>query len=102
MKVLRKDNKLTIEGGDYKLKYCSDSPMYIDMEFDNGIGAEFFIASGCDRDEMIDEVISLGEPEVKESGDVVEVMFSGKTTLWEKAEYTFKCFEDKVLYSYKV
>lgn len=102
MEVLKENNGIVIEGLNYKIKYCPDRPMYVDLQFVNGIGAELFVPSGCDRDEMIDEIISVDEPKVTKLTDSVEISFKGKTTLWGKAEYTFKCFNDKVLYSYQV
>ena len=39
---------------------------------------------------------------IEEPGEKVAMTFTGKTTLWDNAEYTFTCHEDKVLYGYKV
>jgi len=102
MKVLKKDNQIAVEGSNYTLKYDSQKPMYVDLMFINGIGSELFIASGCDRDEMIDEIIHLENPTIEEKENGVHLSFAGESTLWEKVIYTFHCCEDKVLYSYKV
>jgi len=100
--VKKNDSGLIVEAKDYKLSYDPARPMHVGLKFNNGIGAELFVASGCDRDEMIDEIITLDKPVIEENGSETLVSFVGKTTLWEKAVYTFRCLEDKVLYSYKV
>jgi Glycosyl hydrolases family 31 TIM-barrel domain len=102
MKTLKTDYGITIEGDNYCLKYDNSDSMYVDLVFDNNIGAKLFVASGCDRDEMIDELVGLEGPTVEECSDCIKITFVGKTTLWEKAEYTFKCMPEKVLYSYLV
>ena len=102
MKVLKNDTQMIIEANDYTLTYHSSKPMYVDLEFSNGLGAELFVPSGCDRDEMIDEIISLDTPVIEESDGQALVSFTGETTLWKKVTYTFQCQEDKVLYSYQV
>lgn len=102
MNVKKNDSGLIVEAKDYKLSYDPARPMHVGLKFNNGIGAELFVASGCDRDEMIDEIITLDKPVIEENGSETLVSFVGKTTLWEKAVYTFRCLEDKVLYSYKV
>ncbi len=102
MIVAKKGNNITVTGDNYTLEYNSKQDMYVTLLFNNNIGGELFVPSGCDRDEFIDEVITLNLPEVRESSGMIELVFTGKTTLWEKVEYTFKCFKDKALYSYRV
>ncbi len=102
MKVTQNEKALVVEGKNYKLTYRPARPHHVELVFDNGIGAELFVASGCDRDEGIDELRSLEAPKVAKNASKVTVTFAGVTTLWEKAQYTFTCQEDKVLYAYKV
>jgi hypothetical protein len=102
VKITRNADSFLINATDYMISYDPVRPMYLNLKFNNGLGAELFIPSGCDRDEMIDEIVMLGEPVIEEQNSLVAVSFAGETTLWKKAVYTFKCFEDKVLYSYKV
>jgi len=102
MKVSRDGSNILVEGDTYTLKYDSSRSAYVDLRFACGVGAELFVASGCDRDEMIDELVSLGAPQVSESAEEVELTFPGKTTLWRKAEYTFTCRPEEVLYGYRV
>lgn len=80
----------------------SEKKGYVRLVFKNGIGAEFFVASGCDSGDLIDELAELGAPEVIENGDSARVVFSGTTTIWNKAEYIFDIGEDRVVYHYKV
>ena len=102
MDIIENNSDLTVRGKTYTLKFKSDRKHYVELVFDSGIGGELFVASGCDRDEMIDELISLDPPVVNESGDNIEIVFTGKTTLWETTEYVFTCLEEKVLYGYRV
>ena len=102
MKLLRKTNQIVIEGENYSLKYDQRKPMYIDLQFSNGIGCELFIPSGCDCDEKIDEIIQLAQPKIAETTDMIQVVFEGETTLWERVEYIFECGRDRVSYFYKV
>lgn len=97
-----KDKNILITDHDYSLKYDPTKPGYVELKFANGIGAELFVASGCDRDDGIDELIEIMEPQVVESTAGVEIVFGGKTTLWEKAEYIFKCRPGQILYGYRV
>jgi len=76
--------------------------MYVNLMFQCGIGAELFVPSGVDRDEWIDEIISLDVPKISRKSDHVCVSFTGRTTLWDKVEYIFQCFKDRLLYSYTV
>lgn len=102
MQVTKDNGTIEIRTDAYCLKHNRARPMYVDLMFDCGIGAELFVPSGVDRDERIDEIITLGAPKIKKNADHTEVRFIGRTTLWQKAEYTFQCFEDRVLYSYEV
>ena len=80
MKVTRNNKGMAIEARDYKLVYESTAPMYIDLEFNNGIGSKLFVPSGCDRDEMIDEIIRLEAPVIEEKDDCAVISFTGETT----------------------
>ena len=60
------------------------------------------MASGCDRDGYIDELINLKEPIINHETDCIKIYFNRKTTLWDKTEYIFYCYPDNILYSYKV
>jgi hypothetical protein len=77
-------------------------PLYLDIAFTSGIGAEVFVASGCDRDDGIDELVELSAPVVDKSSEQTVLSFTAQTTLWDKVEYTFTCTEDKLLYGYTV
>jgi hypothetical protein len=90
-----------------KTKRCTfevlqDKKAYVRIIFNNGQGAEFFAASGCDADDGIDELISIDAPSVSEKNGTTYVTFCAKTTLWQKAEYIFEIDDDKVVYYYKV
>ena len=102
MKLKKEQDSTTLKTENYFLTYKDDNPFYLDLLFENNIGAVLFIPSGCDRDEMIDEIISLEKPSIEQDEDRIVFSFSGKTTLWEKVVYKFECFEDKVLYGYTV
>ena len=65
MQVKRKSRDFKIEAKDYVLSYDHRRPFYLDASFSNGVGGEFFVPSGCDRDEMVDEIISLGAPSIE-------------------------------------
>lgn len=101
MKV-EKNNNITITGDNYQLVYEPSKPGYVDLKFNSGIGAELFAASGCDRDDRIDQLIEIAEPEIINSDDQIIIRFIAKTTLWERTEYNFTCLPEKVLYGYKV
>lgn len=95
-------DNLRVEGNNYTLQYCSSEPLYVNLMFDNEVGAKLFIPSGCDCDDKIDEVKMLGKPVVEENSEGVMVCFTGQTTLWEKVEYVFSCRADRVVYSYRL
>lgn len=101
---MRKINEKNIE---IQTKCCtftvlSDKPGYVGIMFQNGIGAEFFVASGCDRDDLIDELIEISAPEISENSGATRVKFTARTTIWRKAEYIFDIDDDRVVYHYKV
>ena len=75
MKIQRTDSTIKIQGNNYCLKYDSSKNMYVELEFNNKIGATLFVASGCDRDEMIDELVTLKEPTINETSDFIELKF---------------------------
>ncbi|MCC7145610.1 MAG: hypothetical protein IT443_04120 [Phycisphaeraceae bacterium] len=102
MKVSRQGPALTIQGDTYSLRFDPSNPLYVDLTFANGLGAELFVASGCDRDELIDQIETLQLPELKEAADSVTLAFTGQSTLWEKVVYTFTCTPQRVFYSYTV
>ncbi|MCC7409266.1 MAG: hypothetical protein IT442_14465, partial [Phycisphaeraceae bacterium] len=102
MKVSRQGSALVLQADTYTLRHAPDRPMHVDLTFSNGVGAELFVASGCDRDELIDQLVSLEGPAVKEAADQVTITFTGVTTLWSRAVYTFTCLPDRVIYGYTV
>jgi len=94
--------RLVLSTSCYTLTYEEDRPHFVTLRFQNGIGATLFVASGCDRDEMIDRLIELSKPTLVEYDDRIDLVFSGVTSLWEKVDYTFTCMADRVLYGYCV
>lgn len=102
MKIDKSKNMIEVEGGCYTMKWDAERPYHVKIVFANGIGAEYFVASGCDADDGIDELIELSKPEIDESGDIMVMRFIGKTTLWEKVDYNFELADDQVVYSYKI
>ena len=102
LKLKQDKNLVFVQSNNYTLEYNIANPMYLNLMFDNEVGADLFIPSGCDCDERIDEIITLDFPEIKEFSNSVKLVFSGTTSLWEKVEYIFECFEINVLYSYRV
>ena len=102
LKLERNNNNFEIITEEYNLKYSSEKPLYANLCFKNKIGSNLFIASGCDRDELIDELILLSSPVIEESDGVVKIIFEGKTTLWDKIQYIFECYEKKVIYRFIV
>jgi hypothetical protein len=102
MNVMENENGLVVKGSSYELVYNADDSLFVNLTFNGGVGAKLFIASGCDRDDGIDELIELNAPEVRQDGDTATLTFTGSTTLWERVEYVFKCRPETVLYGYKV
>ena len=102
MKQVKTENGFEINASSYTLKYDASEPMHVDLKFSNGLGGKLFVASGCDRDEEIDSLVSLDAPQLKELADAVEISFMGRTTCWDRVEYTFTCQDDRVLYGYTV
>ena len=99
---ITKGNNIEIETKCCTFTVLSESPGYVRLVFQNGIGAEFFVASGCDSDDLIDELIEIGAPGISEHTDTIQVKFTAKTTVWDKAEYIFNIDDDRVVYHYKV
>ena len=102
MKITERNGTIDIVTEAYRLTHADTRSHFVTLTFAGGIGAELFVASGCDRDELIDELIELAPPEITQRGDRVRVTFVGKTTLWEKVEYAFTCEPDRVVYGYRV
>jgi hypothetical protein len=102
MKLETTGNDFTINTSCYILKYKAAEPLYVNIRFSNDLGGKLFIASGCDRDDDIDSLVKLGTPKVKALPEKIEISFTGKTTCWDKVEYTFVCLDDRVLYGYTV
>ena len=91
-----------IDASRYILEYNASEPMYVDVKFSNGLGGKLFVASGCDRDDYIDSLVSLGTPKVEEASGTIEISFTGRTTCWDRVEYIFMCLDDRVMYGYTV
>jgi len=102
MKMSKDASGFQIEMDQYAITYQEARSLYLDVKFSSGIGAELFVASGCDRDDGIDELVELQAPVIDESPEKTVLVFQGRTSLWDKVEYTFTCTEDQLLYSYKV
>ncbi|MBI9020029.1 MAG: hypothetical protein JEZ10_02075 [Verrucomicrobia bacterium] len=102
MNIEQTDKQVVVKGDCYTLTYDAERPLHVKIMYSNGVGAEFFVASGCDRDDGIDELIELGAPVINESGDSAVMQFTGKTTLWDKVEYTFELRAEQIVYGYKV
>jgi hypothetical protein len=102
MKCTRTKEAICVKGSNYQLDYQFSDPLFAKVAFKGGVGAKLFIASGCDRDDGIDELIELKAPEVKKTASGVILTFPGRTTLWDTVEYTFECQSDVVLYGYRV
>ena len=101
MEFVKEDSGFKIICSQYKMEYKKKKSGFLEIFFGD-IGADFFVASGCDSDGYIDELISLKEPVIHKKTDCLKIYFNGKTTLWDKTEYIFYCYPDKILYSYKV
>jgi hypothetical protein len=86
-----------------EVSFDDANPFSLRIVFSCGPGGDFHVASGCDRDDGIDELLELSKPEVRRtSKEGVDIVFVGRTTLWEKVEYVFSCSEESVVYRYKV
>ncbi|MEN8196923.1 MAG: hypothetical protein ABFS30_10485, partial [Pseudomonadota bacterium] len=79
MKQVKTENGFEINTSNYTLKYDAAEPMHVDLRFGNGLGGKLFVASGCDKGEEIDSLVSLGAPLVNEVADAVEIVFAGNT-----------------------
>lgn len=102
MKTTNDTTGVQVETAQYTLTYNAEQPHFVNLTFASGIGANLFVASGCDRDDGIDELVSLDAPTVSEEGGRTLLVFNGRTTLWDQVEYIFTCDDDKVLYHYRV
>lgn len=102
MKINRKRGRIQISGNTYAVAYEDARPAQLSVQFASGIGADLFVASGCDRDDGIDELIALKPPRVEQAGPQVTLTFVGQTTLWERVEYVFACDANRICYHYTV
>lgn len=102
MEIRKEGGKGVVATKNYTLTCDPSKPLFVDLVFANGLGGEFFVGSGCDRDELIDELVSLSPPELKQGKGEATLTFRGKTTLWPEVEYVFTCREDAVEYGYTV
>jgi len=101
MQIIKEKN-LEIKANNYTFTVLTEKHGYVGLVFNNGIGAEFFIASSCDRDDLIDELAEISAPEITEKKDSVRIIFKAKTTTWDKVEYIFDLDNERVVYFYKV
>ena len=101
MQIIKEKN-LQIHTKSCVFTVLSEKPGYVRIVFQNGIGAEFFVASGCDRDDLIDELIEIDPPLVSESAEAVQLKFIARTTAWDNAVYIFDITEERVVYYYEV
>ena len=101
MKII-KEPVLEIQSKCCCITQLPEKPGYLRLMFTNRVGADFYIASACDRDDYIDELIEISVPEVIEKPDAVQIKFTAKTTVWEKVEYFFDVNDDRVIYYYRV
>ncbi|MFU8781290.1 MAG: hypothetical protein ACNA71_09770, partial [Kiritimatiellia bacterium] len=69
MKKTSERNRFVLTCDRYTFIHAAENPNYVTLTFRSGLGGEFFIASGCDRDDGIDELIQLSPPEVSEEDD---------------------------------
>ena len=76
MTTVENKDGLTVRGDTYELKYRAADQLFVDLQFSGGVGAKLFVASGCDRDDGIDEVIKLDPPAVDQDGERVTVTFA--------------------------
>jgi hypothetical protein len=102
MKLNRTQQALLLQTDVYTLRYEDADPYFVKVQFGSGISARLYIASGCDRDDGIDELIALQPPRVDEIQDRVLLTFEGRTTLWDRVEYVFDCGAETLVYGYKV
>lgn len=93
---------IVIKGKNYTLIYDPRNKFYVSLVFNSGIGGDFLIPSACDSNERVDEFIDITSCELVEEADAAKLIFTAKTTLWDKAEYVFTCDDDRVLYGYTV
>jgi hypothetical protein len=102
MQISNEEKSFLLKAENYSIKYDAENPFYLNILFNSGIGANFFVASGCDHGDGVDELIELGEPELLEENESYTIKFKGKTTLWDSTEYYFKCTSKQVVYGYTV
>jgi len=100
--VNRTSSGFRIKGENYTLSYDRGNKYYISLMFKNGIGAQLFIPSACDQEKDIDRCIDITGYSIKNAGGVIKAVFSGKSTVWSRAEYVFECRQDTVIYAYTV
>jgi len=101
MKITDEKN-LEIQTKNFTFTVLPEKPGFVRIVFQNGIGAEFFVASGCDTGDMIDELVDIGIPQITENQSLIQVKFNANTTIWEKVEYIFDINEERIVYYYNV
>ena len=102
MNIERNNKNVRVIGENYTLTYDAADPLYVNLRFDGGVGAKLLIFSACDADEGIDEFVELKSIDTDDVDDIIILTFTAGTTLWDKAEYTFKCEPARVIYGFKV
>ncbi|MBR6915443.1 MAG: hypothetical protein IKN36_03715, partial [Clostridia bacterium] len=93
-----------------KLTRSYEGNGYFAIIKENGIstgmaGEEIFrlsAVSAVDRDGREDEEISLGTPEIEEDSDGMTVVWTAKSSLWDKKEYVFRFTPDHAAYCVRV
>jgi hypothetical protein len=64
--------------------------------------ADLFIASSCDTVAARDECEYLSPPQLRRDLEAVEVIFRGKSTVWQEKEYLFRCGDQEIEYFYRL
>ena len=102
MDIITNQGNISVKTVKYSFTYNTDVKEYVNITYANGVAADFFVASGCDRDDLIDQLIELDIPQITEKNGTALITFTGRTTCWDKVEYVFECTKDRVVYYYNV
>jgi hypothetical protein len=102
MNTERENGNVRVTGKNYVLTYEPADPLYVNLRFSGSISAKLLVFSACDAGEGIDEFVRILAVDVMEQPDSTLLKFTAETTLWESAEYSFRCEPGRVLYGFDV
>lgn len=101
--VTKSASRVVIRAETYQLVYNGSDNLRVRLLARNDKPvADLFIASSCDPISDRDECEYLSPPYLRRDLDAVEMVFRGKSSVWQEKEYIFRCGDRELEYFYRL